>query len=95
LPIAVPHFNLAVGAIAIVWSGQFHTAKVNLGGLMNILKVIAGLLMLVGSAEAQELRAYPDSTLTPGATDPSLTPEYICSHSASERRSVTTAQKNI
>jgi len=30
----------------------------------HILKVIAGLLLRVGSVEAQELRAYPDSTLT-------------------------------
>lgn len=58
---------------------------------MNIFQVVAGLLLLMGVAEAQELRAYPDPT--PGATDPRLTPEFICAHSTSERRSVSDAQK--
>ncbi|BAM89792.1 exported hypothetical protein [Bradyrhizobium oligotrophicum S58] len=37
--------------------------------------------------------AYPDPMLTRGAIDSRLTPKYICSHSTSERRSVSTAQK--
>ena len=55
--------------------------------------VVVGLLVLVGTADAQQLRAYPDRALTPGSIDPSLTPKYICSHSTSERRSVNTALK--
>src|SRR5262245_38405978 len=60
---------------------------------MNFLKAIAGLLLLVGTAEAQELRAYPDRMLTPGHIDPELTPEYICAHSTSDRRDVGTKLK--
>jgi hypothetical protein len=60
---------------------------------MRALTVAAGLSLLVGTADAQELRAYPDMMLTSGSIDPTLTPEYICSHSTSERRSVTTALK--
>jgi hypothetical protein len=63
------------------------------GGIMRAFTVIVGVLCLVGSANAQELRAYPDKMLTPGSIDPSLTPEYICSHSTSERRSVNTSLK--
>jgi hypothetical protein len=60
---------------------------------MRAFTVVVGLSLLVGTADAQELRAYPDRMLTPGSINPSLTPEYICSHSTSERRSVTTALK--
>src|SRR5258708_25994605 len=60
---------------------------------MRAFTMVVGLLLLMETADAQELRAYPDRMLTPGSIDPSLTPEYICSHSTSERRSVTTALK--
>lgn len=60
---------------------------------MRVLTVVLCALLLVWRANAQELRAYPDMMLTPGSIDPSLKPEYICSHSTSERRSVNTALK--
>lgn len=60
---------------------------------MRILAVLIGVSLLAGTADAQELRAYPDMMLTPGSIDPTLTPEHICSHSTSERRSVNTALK--
>jgi hypothetical protein len=60
---------------------------------MRAFAIVLGLFLLIRTADAQELRAYPDWTLTPGSIDPSLTPEYICSHSTSERRSVNTALK--
>jgi hypothetical protein len=63
------------------------------GGIMRAFAMVVGLLLLVGTADAQELRAYPDRMLTPGSIDPSLTPKYICSHPTSERRGVNTALK--
>lgn len=54
---------------------------------------IVSLLLTIGSANAQGTGAYPNPLLTHGAIDRTLTPEYICSHSTLERRSVTTVQK--
>jgi hypothetical protein len=47
-------------------------------------------VLLAGSAQAQstQLRIFPDPQLTPGSTDPALTPKFLCSHPTADRRRV-------
>ncbi|CCD86702.1 exported protein of unknown function [Bradyrhizobium sp. ORS 285] len=66
-----------------------------MGHVMRILTIVVFLLISVEVARAQGTGAYPNPLLTRGAIDPDLTVRYICSHSTSERRSVTTAQKKL
>ena len=57
---------------------------------MRALLILFGLI-LAGTASAQQPPIYPNSDLTPGMIDQSLTPQYLCSHSSQDRRGVTTS----
>jgi hypothetical protein len=57
---------------------------------MRVLVLLFGLLLVMATAHAQDstTRVFPEFQLTPGGLDDSLTPQYLCSHSTSDRRLV-------